>query len=535
MMASLRYLLLLALLASAACDSAMPAPAAPGEALPPTRARPANTPAPSRGSSSLPTAVVNVRATPSPPATPSATATPTSEPAPRIAVPASWQTEVKEAGAVAGDFRWGLIVSDDPEGLVARGQADVALVPGTGGIPAGQRPLVLAVPFDSQWIGVTTAEANTIREQGHSLVDVLPWDRLEPEQRGLLVDGRHPLNPDYPLQQPWSLVPAPGYEAAAEALAQQLRERAEPSDFSLVAVGDIMLDRALGRAIANGDLGLPFAQVQDVLSGGDVTLGNLECALGDAGAPEAKSYTFRAPPAAAHSLADAGIDIVSLANNHALDFGPAALTQGIRLLGEAGVATIGAGENEAAARAAHVVEVRGTTLAFLAYVHVPVEGNPPYFDAQRWSAGKDVPGVAWAHPDQIREDVSRAGERADHVIVTLHSGYEYAPAPSPPQRAAARAAIEAGATLVIGHHAHVLQGVEFYGGGVIVYGLGNFAFTISGPPETAILEAFFDENGLHQLRFVPAIVQSSGQPRLADEVEAAAIRGSLFSLTAGLN
>lgn len=533
-MTPLRSLLFLCLtlLAAVACSAGV---TAPGTAVPPTVAVTAAIPATPWATGSRPAAIVEVR--PSPSVTPASTPTimPTPLPAPRVAVPATWETEVREAGASTGAIRWDVIVADDPLALLSGGQVQVALVPGTEGIPAGQRPLVLAVPFGSQWEAVTSQEARAIQEQGHSVAQVVPWDALQPWQRGLHVDGMGPSDPGYPLQQPWSLVSVEGYESAAEALGQQLRANAAPFDFSLVAVGDIMLDRALGAAISQGDVGFPFALVRDVLAAGNVTVGNLESALGDAGEPEAKSYTFRAPPQAAHSLAAAGFDLVSLANNHALDFGPAALEQGTLLLNEAGLGTIGAGENEASARAPYLVEEQGKTLAFLGYAHVPVEGKPPYFDTKSWSAEESVPGLAWAHLEHIQEDVIRAGARADHVIVVLHSGFEYVPSPSPAQQDAAHAAIDAGATMVIGHHAHILQGVEFYKDGVIVYGLGNFAFTITGPPETAILEAYFDENGLRQLKFVPAIVQPSGQPRLANDAEAAAIRNRLYALTGGLN
>ena len=111
-----------------------------------------------------------------------------------------------------------------------------------------------------------------------------------------------------------------------------------------------MLDRALGQAIGQGKIEFPFALVADQLSSADITLGNLESALGDVGEPADKSYTFRAPPAAAESLALAGFDVLSLANNHALDYGVEALYQATDLLVGQSIAAIGAGPNENAAR-----------------------------------------------------------------------------------------------------------------------------------------------------------------------------------------
>jgi poly-gamma-glutamate capsule biosynthesis protein CapA/YwtB (metallophosphatase superfamily) len=153
------------------------------------------------------------------------------------------------------------------------------------------------------------------------------------------------------------------------------------------------------------------------------------------------------------------------------------------------------------------------------------------FDTQSWTATATAPGVAWGDPEEITADVRAAHQEADLVIVILHSGYEYVLQPSPPQVAAARAAIDAGAALVIGHHAHILQGIEFYNGGVIAYGLGNFAFEIDGDPETAILHAWLDRHGVRQLEIVPAIIQFGGQPRLATEWEGAAIREHIYRQT----
>ena len=121
------------------------------------------------------------------------------------------------------------------------------------------------------------------------------------------------------------------------------------SNVHILVVGDIMLDRSLGRTIGQGDLSFPFIHVQETLSSADLTIGNLDSSLGNIGTPESKSYTFQAPPEAAQSMGLAGFDAVSLANNHALDFGSGALIQAIDLLGEEGIAVVGAGKNESAA------------------------------------------------------------------------------------------------------------------------------------------------------------------------------------------
>ncbi|MCP5100338.1 MAG: CapA family protein, partial [Chloroflexi bacterium] len=219
-----------------------------------------------------------------------------------------------------------------------------------------------------------------------------------------------------------------------------------PSRIHIVAVGDIMLDRTLGAKISAGELDYPFANVSSHLQQADLTIGNVESALGTIGTPADKGYPFRAPTQAADTLARAGFDIVSLANNHGMDYGSDALLQAISLLQTANVTPIGAGINETAAHTPHIVELNGLRLAFFSYVHVPIEIGG--FDTQTWSATANTPGLAWANPEQLLVDITAVSPQVDHVIVLLHSGYEYVESPSPPQIAAARAAIDAGAALV---------------------------------------------------------------------------------------
>ncbi len=466
---------------------------------------------------------------PSPTATPTPTLTPTATPQPwRVVVPLDAPPLILDAG------RWALQYNPDPFQTMAQGAADLALVPQAVGIPVGGRPLALAVPFTTEWESVTWEEAQSIVQQGHALAQPIVWEALSPPLKPLLVDGRHPSDPAYPLQEVWSVVAAPGLEEAATQLAQTLAPWPRPAPvLQLVAVGDIMLDRALGSQIVQGHVTFPFDRVAAQLQAGDITVGNIESALGDVGEPVAKSYTFQAPPAAAESLAWAGFDVVSLANNHALDYGPSALLQGIELLQAQGVAVIGAGADAAAAHRPHLTTIKGIRLAFLGYVHVPVEWRG--FVTESWTAGPQTAGVAWGVPEVIAADVAAIAPQVDHVVVVLHSGYEYQPAPSPPQVAAAEAAIGAGASLVIGHHAHILQGVAFRETGVIVYGLGNFAFEIDGDPSTAILNVWLTSGKVLGLTLTPAVIQFGGQPRPAESWEAPAILNQVYSLTRLLN
>ncbi len=467
--------------------------------------------------------------TPLPVPTATATLPPTPLPVVAVAVPETWQPLLQAAFSelnAAGSL-WDWQVGTAETAVVQLENTDA-------GILISQEPIVLAVPFTADWEATTHAQAAEILQNGHDFVTVLPWSDLKPDQKALLIDGRFPTDSDYPFQNSYSLIAENGYETAAADLAAVLQTEKGPASIHLAAVGDLMLARSLGAALEQGNLDYPFVHIADSLRNADITVGNLESALGDSGEPASKSYPFQAPPQAAAALAQAGFDLVSLANNHGMDYGQEALLQAITLLAAAGVQPVGAGANAAAAQQPVILEQNGLTFAFLSYVNVPVEARSG-FDTATWTATDSLPGMAWADPAQIRTAVTAAAAQADLVIVLLHSGYEYVAAPSEPQVAAAHAAVDAGAALVIGHHAHILQGIEYYQDGVILYGTGNFAFEIDGDPETAVFHLWLDADGVRQIQIEPAIIQFGGQPRPATAEEAYPIRQLIYARTKILN
>jgi poly-gamma-glutamate synthesis protein (capsule biosynthesis protein) len=418
--------------------------------------------------------------------------------------------------------------------LVDDNQADVRLVNEAGGVIVGETAVALTVPFTLDWESVSNDRANEILNEGHELVSVIPWHQMRPGQKALRVDGLGPADSKYPLKDTWSLKTDAPFNDAVYELAPFLQKTVNDEVFHLAAVGDIMLDRSLGYGLQQGDLTYPFSDVAGQLQEADVTVGNVESALGDLGEPEQKRYPFRAPPEAAGALGLGGFDIVSLANNHGMDYGQEALLQAIDLLQQKGVMPVGAGGNSSEARAPEIIEVNNLKTAFFGYVNVPAEASTG-FDTASWTATEETPGIAWADPQVIAEDVAAIREQVDLIVVMLHSGFEYLPTPSEPQIEAAHAAVDAGADLVIGHHAHILQGIEYYGNGVIIYGTGNFAFDIDGPPETAIFHIWLDENGVREIAIEAAIVQFGGKPRLAASWEAQPIRNRVYYLTNLLN
>lgn len=501
--------------------------AVPGE----TPIRP--TASPSATATSLPTQTPTL----TPTATPTQAPTATPNPPIIVAVAPEWQTAVTTAlNALTNSQQpWQHHASDDPSAELAAGTAQLAISHDPNGTLVFQEPLVLAVPFTTNWQFITLADAQAIVENGHQIVTVLPWHEMTPDLKALHVDGIRPNEPNYPLQTQLTLTAVPGMETAVSQLLPLLQTALQTAPvIQLAAVGDIMMDRGLGYNLTQGHLTYPFAKVSHLFHAADITVGNVESALGTGGEPAPKSYPFRAPPEAAEALALAGFDVVSLANNHGMDYGAETLLEGMGLLKAAGVQPIGAGANRAEARAPFITEANGLSVAFLAYVNVPVEALTA-FDVKTWDATDATPGLAWGEPDVVAEDVTAVRPQADLVVVVLHSGFEYIEEPSEPQAAIARAAIDAGADLVIGHHAHILQGIEFYNGGVIVYGLGNFAFEIDGDPSTAILNVWLDADGVRELELIPAIIQFGGQPRLVEGWEPFPALERVFYLTRILN
>ncbi len=225
-----------------------------------------------------------------------------------------------------------------------------------------------------------------------------------------------------------------------------------------------------------------------------------------------KSFTFLAPPAGAASLADAGFDLVTLANNHSLDYGAEALASTLQLLDAAGVRHTGAGMNRIEAHQPAVINVKGIGLAFLGCVNTGAEGS---YRRSTWEATDERAGVAWGVPEDVTADVIAAKSRADVVIVMMHAGTEGSRRVNATQRGIAQAAIDAGASLVIGAHPHVLQPVERYGNGVIAWSLGNFVFDgfRGAANQTGILQVALSREGVRDVSLTPAAIQK-GRPVL---------------------
>ena len=260
--------------------------------------------------------------------------------------------------------------------------------------------------------------------------------------------------------------------------------------------------------------------VSAVLREADVAIVNLESALATRASPTRKElespddrYWFRSPPAALDLLARSGVDVVSMANNHGADHGRAGLRRTLRATRDAPVAVVGVGRDAREAHRPHRVEVGATTVAVLAATASPRESADGI-----WAAGADSPGLATARQDPPRRllaSVRRADRAGDLVVVYLHWGQEGARCPTGDQRRLAGALAEAGADVVVGAHAHELQGAGMLGDTYVGYGLGNLLWYHGRRPRTGVLRLRVGDGEVRRETFRPATIPAGGgQPRL---------------------
>jgi poly-gamma-glutamate synthesis protein (capsule biosynthesis protein) len=251
--------------------------------------------------------------------------------------------------------------------------------------------------------------------------------------------------------------------------------------------GDVYLSDHVLNAYnkAGGISGVLDSAYRQEIADADIFFVNEEFPFSDRGTQAAdKQYTFRLPPEKVSIFQEIGIDGVTLANNHALDFGTDALLDSCATLDSVGIPHTGAGANLDAARQAVTYEVNGRKIAII--------GASRVFPQADWAAGANHPGMLSAYdPTVLLEQIRTLKQNQDIVIAYIHWGIEREETPNDLQKNLARQLIDAGADLVIGAHPHVLQGIEYYKGKPIIYSLGNFIFG-SSIPRTALLKVTFE-------------------------------------------
>lgn len=291
-----------------------------------------------------------------------------------------------------------------------------------------------------------------------------------------------------------------------------------PASFSIIIAGDIMLSRRVDLMMqSKNDYTLPFQKIAEELKKADIAFGNLENPISDKGKKTGNIYSFRADPKSVEGLSFAGFDVLSLANDHAFDYGKTALEDTFLRLKTAGINYVGAGFNKKEAFSPIIKEINGSTgspqvkIGFLAYSDL----GSVYWTATEGSSGLAL--ISLEYFENIIEDIKKAKSQSDILVVSLHSGEEYIKEPGQLQIDFAKAAIDAGADIVVGHHPHVVQKNEIYKDKYIFYSLGNFVFDQNSSAETTqgqIVKIIIEDKKIKQAIPINIKINEYFQPEL---------------------
>lgn len=284
-------------------------------------------------------------------------------------------------------------------------------------------------------------------------------------------------------------------------------------DVTILFAGDVLFANAFKAGYdANGIAGVIDEALLKELQDADIFMANNEFPFSEQGEPmEGKQYTFRCEPSYVTALQEMGVDVVSLANNHVLDYGKEALRDTFQILDEADILYGGAGESVERAEAVQVIEINGRKFGFLAVSRVVPTGD--------WKVENSAPGVFSCYDDtRLVELVRESSEKCDFLVVYPHWGVEHQSYPEDYQTKIAEHCLAAGADMVIGSHTHCLQGVEYIEDKPVFYSLGNFVFgqTID---RSAILKVTITAEGDVNYQYLP-VYATGGVTYLATDEKA---------------
>ncbi|SCF04443.1 poly-gamma-glutamate synthesis protein (capsule biosynthesis protein) [Micromonospora coriariae] len=300
-----------------------------------------------------------------------------------------------------------------------------------------------------------------------------------------------------------------------------------PAEITLAFAGDVHF---AGRtADLLGDPATAFGSISSTLPAADLAMVNLETAVTTRGAPEPKEFHFQAPAGAYDAVKAAGIDVVSIANNHALDYGRTGLADTVDAARTVGLPAVGAGADAAAAYRPWITEIRGTRIAVLGFSQVSELWS-------EWKATDTRAGIALTRDLPRAVAAVRAARRqASVVVVYVHWGTEGKACPPAEARAFADKMAEAGASIVVGTHAHLLLGDGWLGKTFVQYGLGNFLWWRDDAysNDTGVLRVTLAASAISKTELVPATIsRRTGRPELADGEDTARIRQKYAGLHA---
>lgn len=285
---------------------------------------------------------------------------------------------------------------------------------------------------------------------------------------------------------------------------------------TLIAGGDVILSRWVGVKIrASGDSAMPFRKIGPLMAQADITFINNEAPFLNTGPLITEGMSFKAEPEFIEGLKLAGVDVVSLANNHIKNQDREGMVFTFLHLEKNGIKFCGAGENFEAAHQPAILESKGIKFGFLAYADS---------DGIKFTRNEDPSAydIAFTEILQMRSDVEKLKKEVDVVMVSMHTGGEYRAEPEQEKIDFAHAAIDAGANLVLGHHPHWAQTTEKYKNGYIIYSLGNLVFDQMWSEETregVLVKIYFRGAKLKSVKFIPYKIENYSQPRLATEIE----------------
>ena len=279
--------------------------------------------------------------------------------------------------------------------------------------------------------------------------------------------------------------------------------------------GDVHFEGGLKAKLA-ANASRVLAPIQPLLAGADLAVVNLETAVTNGGAPAAKKFVFSTPPSAFAALRGGGVDVASMANNHGMDFGEAGLRDSLAAARRYRFPVIGIGLDGKQAYRPFRRTINGQRIAVIGATQVLDEEL-----LSAWTAGPNKPGLASAKEvPRLLQEVRAARRTSDTVVVLLHWGVELEQCPTPDQRMLAKQLAAAGADVVVGGHAHRLQGAGRMGNALIGYGLGNFVWYGTGElsTQTGVLFVTVTGRKVNSYRWAPARIVD-GVPRASSGVE----------------
>lgn len=298
-------------------------------------------------------------------------------------------------------------------------------------------------------------------------------------------------------------------------------------DVTLLFAGDILFDpnySVMAKVLQNGgDIGSGIApDLIGEMQSADIMMLNNEFAYSEGGAPTPeKQFTFRARPDSVSYLTDMGVDIVSLANNHAYDYGEQALLDTMQILRAEGIPYVGAGANEQEASAPVYFIINDIKIAIISATQIERLDNP---DTK--GATENSPGVFRCfNGEKLMQTVAQAKEESDFVVVYIHWGTENQEETDWLQNKQAPELVEAGADLIIGDHPHILQRIEIIDDVPVIYSLGNFWFN-SKPLDTGMVKVTVSEEGLQSFQFIPC-QQNNCRTSMLEGEEKARVLGEM--------